>query len=74
MADELIDVSPEWAQRAYVDEAKYKAMYAASITDPDTFWGEHGKRLDWIKPYSPARCATSTTPAMSASAGSRTAC
>ena len=34
MADELIDVSPEWAKRAYVDEAKYKAMYEASIADP----------------------------------------
>ena len=26
-------------------------MYAASITDPEAFWGEHGKRIDWIKPY-----------------------
>src|SRR4030088_1089815 len=53
MADELIDVSPDWAKRAYVDEAKYKAMYEASIQDPARFWGEHGKRIDWIKPYSP---------------------
>ena len=53
MADELIDVSPDWAKRAYVDAAKYKAMYEASIEDPAKFWGEHGKRIDWIKPYSP---------------------
>ena len=52
MADELIDVSAEWAKRAYVDDAKYKAMYEASIKDPARFWGEHGKRVDWIKPYS----------------------
>jgi acetyl-CoA synthetase len=26
-------------------------MYEASMADPDAFWGEHGKRLDWIKPY-----------------------
>jgi acetyl-CoA synthetase len=26
-------------------------MYAASMKDPDAFWGEQGKRLDWIKPY-----------------------
>jgi acetyl-CoA synthetase len=26
-------------------------MYEASITDPETFWREHGKRIDWIKPY-----------------------
>ena len=54
--------------------AKYKAMYEASVKDPATFWGEHGKRIDWIKPYSRARCATSTTPAMSTSAGITTAC
>ena len=27
-------------------------MYAASLGDPDAFWAEHGKRIDWIKPYS----------------------
>ena len=53
MADEVIAVSADWATRAYVDEAKYKEMYEASIKDPARFWGEHGKRIDWIKPYSP---------------------
>lgn len=52
MADELIDVSAEWAKRAYVDDAKYKAMYEASTKDPVRFWAEHGKRIDWIKPFS----------------------
>ena len=27
-------------------------MYAQSVRDPEGFWGEHGKRIDWIKPYS----------------------
>jgi hypothetical protein len=26
-------------------------MYAASIADPEAFWAEHGKRIDWIKPF-----------------------
>jgi adenylate kinase len=26
-------------------------MYANSIADPVAFWGEHGKRIDWIKPF-----------------------
>ena len=54
MADEVIAVSSDWAKRAYVDDAKYKAMYEASTRDPARFWEEHGKRIDWIKPYSPA--------------------
>ncbi|MGD1883978.1 MAG: acetate--CoA ligase [Paracoccaceae bacterium] len=40
------------AAKAHVDAAKYDEMYAASIADPEAFWGEHGKRIDWIKPYS----------------------
>lgn len=44
--------SAEMAANAHVDADKYNAMYAASVADPDTFWGEHGKRIDWMKPYS----------------------
>ena len=44
--------TPETVANAHVDGAKYDAMYAASIADPDAFWAEHGKRIDWIKPYS----------------------
>ncbi|WP_366140710.1 acetyl-coenzyme A synthetase N-terminal domain-containing protein, partial [uncultured Shimia sp.] len=25
-------------------------MYAASMSDPEGFWREHGQRVDWIKP------------------------
>jgi len=52
MSDKVYPVSAEWSQRAFVNEAKYKDMYERSIKDPDGFWGEHGKRIDWIKPYS----------------------
>ena len=43
--------SADMVARAHVGAAKYDEMYAASINDPDAFWGEHGKRIDWIKPY-----------------------
>jgi len=39
------------AERAWVDEPKYFRMYEESLKDPDKFWGEAGKRLHWIKPY-----------------------
>ncbi|MDT8326936.1 MAG: acetate--CoA ligase [Roseovarius sp.] len=35
----------------HIDPEAYDRMYAQSVNDPATFWGEHGKRLDWIKPY-----------------------
>ncbi len=52
MSDAKVYAVPEaWAKSAYADEAKYQRMYQASVDDPDSFWGTHGKRLDWIKPY-----------------------
>ena len=47
----LHEVPAEWAERAYVDDAKYRAMYAASVADPEAFWFEHGSRIDWSTPY-----------------------
>jgi len=49
--NEIFPVPAEWAERALADEAKYNEMYENSVADPETFWGEHGKRIDWIKPY-----------------------
>ncbi len=39
------------AKSAWIDEETYFREYERSIKDPDGFWGEHGKRLDWIKPF-----------------------
>ncbi len=44
-------VPAEFAKNALIDEAKYEAMYKASIENNEGFWAEHGKRIDWIKPY-----------------------
>ena len=49
--DQLFAVPEEWASKALVDEKTYKKMYAESINEPETFWAEQGKRIDWIKPY-----------------------
>ena len=49
--NELFPVSDDWAKRAWLDNAKYKAMYERSVADPVGFWAEQGKRIDWIKPY-----------------------
>jgi acetyl-CoA synthetase len=51
MSEKIYAVSDEWARRAFVDDAKYQAMYAQSVESPDAFWGEQGQRIDWFKPY-----------------------
>ena len=43
--------SDEGASRAHIDIQGYQKAYAESLSDPDTFWAEHGKRIDWIQPY-----------------------
>ena len=51
MSEKVYAVSDEWKKRAYVDQAKYEEMYKQSVTDPEGFWAEQGKRIDWIKPF-----------------------
>ncbi|MEC7210659.1 MAG: acetate--CoA ligase [Pseudomonadota bacterium] len=50
--DRLFAPSESTVAAALIDNAGYEAMYADSIADPDAFWAEHGKRIDWITPYS----------------------
>ncbi|WP_316014333.1 acetate--CoA ligase [Roseobacter sp. HKCCA0434] len=40
--------SPELAETAHIDADGYDAKYAASVSDPEAFWAEEAKRLDWI--------------------------
>ncbi len=47
----VFPVPEEWARKAWCDKARYQEMYRQSIENPEAFWGEHGKRIDWIKPY-----------------------
>jgi acetyl-CoA synthetase len=51
MSEKVYKVPAAWSKRAYINDAKYKSMYAASIKDPDKFWGKEAKRIHWIKPF-----------------------
>ena len=51
MSEKIYEVPPFWAKRALVDSAGYDAMYERSIADNEGFWNEHGKRIDWMTPY-----------------------
>src|SRR5215217_1756547 len=35
--------------RTHVTKTQYDEMYARSVSDPDGFWSEQAKRLDWVK-------------------------
>ncbi|RVU30256.1 acetate--CoA ligase [Neptunomonas marina] len=58
MSEKVYPVYPEIAAGAHIDSAKYEAMYEQSVNDTDAFWGEHGKRIDWFKPYTKVKNTT----------------
>ena len=51
MSDKMYPPSAGFIANAHINKEQYDTMYAASINDPDAFWAEHGKRVDWIKPF-----------------------
>ncbi|MBS0394549.1 MAG: acetate--CoA ligase [Proteobacteria bacterium] len=51
----VYEVPAEFARKARVTADRYAADYARSLKDPGAFWGEVGRRIDWIKPYTEVR-------------------
>ncbi len=51
MSEKIHPVTPDWKQRAYIDDAKYRELYARSVADPESFWADEAGRIDWIKPF-----------------------
>ncbi len=50
MPEKIYEVPSDWAKRAFFDDAKYRAAYERSVKDPNGFWAEEAKRIDWFKP------------------------
>jgi acetyl-CoA synthetase len=65
MTDKTYPPPADFAAHSHADRATYEAMYAASVADPDAFWGKEGLRLDWIRPYTKVRNATFKYPDVS---------
>ena len=65
MSDKMYPPSADFISNAHIDKNKYDAMYAQSINDPDAFWAEHGKRIDWIKPFTKIKNVNFTHPDVS---------
>ena len=51
MTQTVYPVTAEWAEKALVNKARYEEMCRAAVQDPDAFWAEQAKRIDWIKPF-----------------------
>ena len=49
--DELFPVPESFASGTHADNDTYLEMYQRSVDDPEAFWAEQGKRIDWFTPY-----------------------
>ena len=50
MSDQIYPPSADFIANAKINKSDYDSMYAKSVNNPEDFWSEHGKRIDWIKP------------------------
>lgn len=41
-------IHPPAAQRAHITAEKYQTLYQQSREDPDAFWQDQARRLDWL--------------------------
>ena len=65
MSEKIHAVPEEWKAKAYLDAAKYETLYARSLADPDGFWAEQARRIDWIKPFTKVKRASFDAPDVS---------
>ena len=49
MSADVYPVPDEFAAAARIRRDDYQRLYADSLRDPDAFWGEAAKRLDWMR-------------------------
>ena len=49
--NEKFDVSADWSANAQINQDKYNEWYETSFNNNEDFWNEHGKRIEWMKPY-----------------------
>lgn len=59
---DIFPVTNAFEENALVNNEQYQALYQQSIENPEAFWGEHGKRIDWIKPFTQVKQTNFSAP------------
>jgi acetyl-CoA synthetase len=49
MPEDVFPVPQSWKGKAWIDEEGYRHGYERSLRDPEGFWAEQARRLDWMK-------------------------
>jgi len=65
MSEKIHPVPTEWKKNAIIDDVKYDEMYKQSVDDPEAFWADQAKRIDWIKPFTKVKNTSFVAPEVS---------
>ena len=49
--NDIYKINNSWQKNAKVNKEQYEKMYDESLSNNESFWSDHGKRIDWFKPY-----------------------
>ena len=49
--NEIYPVPEGRAETALINAERYTQMYRRSLEDPDGFWREEARRIDWMTPF-----------------------
>ena len=52
MSNNLIKIKNQWKENALLNENEYMELYKESIENPEDFWAEQAKCIDWFTPFS----------------------
>ncbi len=61
-SDPIIKTKDEWSKSALINKKQYQEMYQQSISNPEKFWGEQAKRIDWMKAFDKVKDCTYHSP------------
>ena len=51
MSETVFPVPESYQTATLTTKQQYQAMYTQSLDDPEVFWSEQAKRIDWIAPF-----------------------
>ena len=52
MSNDLIKIKNQWKENALLNKDEYEKLYKESIENPENFWAEQAKCIDWFTPFS----------------------
>ena len=55
---EIFPVPESFKKNTHVTKDIYEDLYRKAQNKPEIFWGEIGKRIDWIKPFTKIKDVT----------------